>query len=1094
MSNQSLCQEVENLAHKILTSYFCDSDVEVLISTLAPDVLWLGAGKDMRAEGREAVTAAFRNAGEMIPYDFTEVHYDTKYLGGGIYLCQGIGWITSKPGIKMYIRFHQRCTLIFRKASHGFETTYIHNSMSMRETFEENSLFPVQDAREGFERLKDILSQREQQIELMLSQLPGGMLSCRMDDDFSIQWVSDGLCSILGYTDTYSFLDAVNGTIRGFTVVEDYEKMLFQTKEALKNGDTYGVEYHVRRKDGSLLWVADFGKCVLSDSGERTIYCYISDISMRKAQEEQILISNQEIARQARFLSHLYHTIPCGIVQFTPIAPYDVVNINRTGWQIYGYESEKDYLAFNENLVEQIMEKDKLRILSLVDRLSLNGSTITYIRESVCKNGNHIWISVVMEKLMNVDNQEVIQAVFTDMTEVHMLQQEREQASMMENRSLQAAIRTAYPLIISANITMDTYRCVMENGTRFTLPYEGRYTSLVDDTTRYVTDSFRDEYAQLCNRDSVMRHFADGDKEMYIEMQVIGPDRLAHWVSIQQIQVENPFNTDVLCMIMVKLLDNQRSEQARQEQLLRDALECANAANHAKSDFLSRMSHDIRTPMNAILGMSTIGQLKINDPQRMYDCFQKIDASGRYLLSLINDILDMSRIETGKMVLNKQAFDFIVLIQELTTILFPQFLEHGITFDITHTEPLEHIYIGDSLRINQILMNLLSNAQKFTRPGGRVLLHIWESSRTNGFSYVNFSVSDTGVGMSKEFMQHMFRPFEQEDSSFARNRVGSGLGLSIVQNLVNLMGGTLEAESEKGKGSIFTVSIPLERTDDDCEIERKRKNASLMNGISVLVVDDDPLVGEQSATIMEQIGARTVWVDSGQKAIEKICAAIALNQHYDIALVDWKMPNMNGIETTRQIRKLVGPETTIIIISAYDWKSIEEEARAAGADSFISKPLFFSTICNTFSKIQINTEPATQPNDIDVLVGKRVLLVEDNELNMEIAKSILEIHGMEIVTAENGQQAVGVFSSMPKNYFLTILMDIRMPVMDGLTAVKAIRALDHPEAKTIPILAMSANAFDEDKQLAYDAGMNGYIVKPLDIQVLLQELYQLLSK
>ena len=1090
-SKEQICHEAEALAHKILTSYFCDSDVECLISTLAPDVLWLGGGKEMQARGRKAVTAAFRNAGEMIAYDLTEEHYDTMDMGGGIYLCQGIGWITSKPGQQMYVRYHQRCTFVFRETPHGLETTYIHNSMSMREDFGEGDLFPIQEARDGYERLKGILSERERQIELMLSQLPGGMLTCQADDDFTIEWVSDGLCELLDYADTNELYQASGGTVRGLVVPEDYDAMLAQTKAALQRKDTYNTEYRVRKKDGGTLWVADFGKRVVSDQGTTLIYCFVSDISEKKAREQQIMESNQEVAQQAHFLTQLYNTVPCGILQFEPESPHAIVSVNRMAWEFYGYESEAAYRAAVLDPFQLVLEQERAQIRSVADSLFLNGCTATYTRESVRQDGTRVWINVVMERLLNANGQDVIQVVFTDVTNIHLLQQEREQAQLLENRLLQTAIQTAYPLIVSVNLTQDTYQCIVENRRESTLPVNGIYSALVQETTEKLSPSFRQNYHAMFDRQTVLRRFAGGEKELYTELQAKDANGLDHWISLCLICVENPFGSDELCIMLVKVLDDQRAEQARQEQLLRDALATANAASHAKSDFLSRMSHDIRTPMNAIIGMSTIGQLKADDPGRIQDCFQKIDSSSRYLLSLINDVLDMSKIETGKMSIERKPFDFSELIQELTTILYPQFTEHGISFEITHEEPLDRIYVGDALRLNQILMNLLSNALKFTRRGGRVSLHIKESGRTNGYSYLTFTVSDTGIGMSEEFLERIFQPFEQEDSSLARNKVGSGLGLSIVRNLVQLSGGAIEVSSAKGEGTTFIVSIPLGRVEDNQEIERRRKNASLMQGIEVLVVDDDKLVGEQSAAILDQIGAHTVWVDSGRKAVEEVRAVAAQGRYYDIAMIDWKMPDMDGIETTRQIRSIVGSETTIIVISAYDWRSIEDEAREAGADSFISKPLFFSTICDTFSTLRLGQQPASQATQLNSLAGRRILLVEDNALNMEIAKSILEIYGMEVTTAENGQQAVNLFAAAPADYFLAVLMDIRMPVMDGLAATQAIRELPRPDSAVVPILAMSANAFDEDKKLAYEAGMSGYIVKPIDVQVLIQELERL---
>lgn len=1090
--NNAIRQEVEAFASKIVRTYFCDSNIEFMISTFAPDIVWIGGGDKMLAEGREKVAAFFRAGKEnMIPCDLYSESYMTRELSEGCYLCTGDSYTEPKQGTEMFFKTHQRFTFVFRRVDQGFETIHIHNSVPYSE-IRDDELFPAEAAKNAYQKLKSDLTKKDRQIELMLAQLPGGIQICRMDQDFSTKWISQSLYCMLGYKSADQYAADTDNSCHGFILPEDYDKVSRQVTNDLAKKKSYYAEYRVRKMDGTIIWVADFGKQVEDADGENVIYCFISDITDQKEKELLMLQTNMEVKQQAKFLSQLYNSVPCGILQFTTGPEPVIVSINRMVWKFYGFASEAHYRSIVKDPFQMILAKDKKEIKEIVSSLTIDGPGKSYIRKGKRIDGSHVWISVVMERLVNADGIEVIQAVFTDITETKTLQIAREQESLIENRSLRAAICTAYPLILSVNLTKNTFNCFIEESKVYLPKSLKTFDSLIEESIPFIYPSYQNDFQSTFSRKEILRRFALGEREIYMEFKEKGLDNIYHWISLHLIYVENPINDEVLAIELVKVLDSQRAEKARQEQLLRDALASAEAANSAKSDFLSRMSHDIRTPMNAIVGMSTIGQLKIDDKARVYDCFKKIDASSRYLLSLINDILDMSKIETGKMSITKEPFDFTVLISSINSIIYPQAAEQGIDFEVHHTEPLSQYYIGDLLRTKQILMNLLSNALKFTPEGGRILIDIKEQKYTNGYIYLSFTVSDTGIGISDEFKKKLFQPFEQESSEIARNNIGSGLGLSIVYNLVQLMNGTIEVSSEKGNGTSFTATLPFGIVSSDEDAEKQRKAKELLAGLEVLVADDDEIVGEQTAAILEGIGAHSVFVDSGMKAVEEVRLSLNNGKTYDIAMIDWRMPHMDGLETTKEIRKLVGPDTMIIIISAYDWSNIEEEAKAAGVNCFISKPLFGSSIFDTFMKLNLNHhKPAPVPRLEIHFSGQHVLLAEDNELNLEIAKSLLEMHGIVVEAAENGQIAVETFLHSPQNHFFAVLMDIRMPVMDGLAATRAIRSLERPDAHNIPIIAMTANAFDEDKILAYEAGMSDYLVKPLDIEILLKKLYDI---
>ena len=523
-------------------------------------------------------------------------------------------------------------------------------------------------------------------------------------------------------------------------------------------------------------------------------------------------------------------------------------------------------------------------------------------------------------------------------------------------------------------------------------------------------------------------------------------------------------------------------ELKRQQKILQDALLVAQKANDAKRDFLSRMSHEIRTPMNAIIGMSAVAFNYLDDKKRTADCLSKITFSSKHLLMLLNDVLDMSKIENGKLNIRQELFDLKNLVTSLADINYGLATAKGLAFEIVISGFKDELLLGDSMRVNQILLNLLSNAIKFTPKGGSVRLEIRMLRSASDKIWLRFIVKDSGIGMKKEFLEHLYEPFEQADNGIARKYGGTGLGMAITKNLVAIMDGTIEVESQEGAGTTFMVDLPFGVSKVD------KKTAADMEEMRVLVVDDDNDTCEHAAVLLKGMGVNVDWALNGFEAIEKVRSACEDDGRcYDVCFIDWCMPELDGIETARRMRRYVGPDVLIIIISAYDWSGIEEQAKAAGVNAFIAKPFFASNLYNTLLTVSRKPElgfSAVGNKETYDFGGKKVLLVEDNELNMEIASELLKFVNLQVEHAENGKVAVDIFRNSKEKEYALIFMDIQMPLMNGYDAARCIRSSEHPVAGTIPIIAMTANAFNDDVQAAFDAGMNGHLAKPIDVEVL----------
>ena len=525
---------------------------------------------------------------------------------------------------------------------------------------------------------------------------------------------------------------------------------------------------------------------------------------------------------------------------------------------------------------------------------------------------------------------------------------------------------------------------------------------------------------------------------------------------------------------------------------LQVAVEKAESANRAKSTFLSNMSHDIRTPMNAIIGFTTLALSNIDDTDRVKDYLGKTLASSNHLLSLINDVLDMSRIESGKIHLEEVEVNLSDVLHDLKTIVSGQIYAKQLELYMDVMDVTDEDVYCDKTRLNQILLNLLSNAIKFTPAGGTVSVRVRQlAGKVHGCGQYEFRIKDNGIGMSQEFAQKIFEPFERERTSTVSRIQGTGLGMAITKNIVDMMGGTIEVQTAQGKGTEFTVCVPMRAQTEQRPVEKITE----LEGLKALVVDDDFNTCDSVTKMLVKVGMRAEWTLSGKEAVLRARQSIEMSDVYHAYIIDWRLPDMNGIEVTRQIRSL-HDDTPIIILTAYDWSDIEVEAKAAGVTAFCSKPMFMSDLRETLMSA-LGQKPADAvqrllPEKNADFKGKHILLVEDNELNREIAQEILQEYGFLVDTAENGAVAVEKVSTAAPGSYDLVLMDVQMPIMDGYTATRKIRALDDPARAKLPILAMTANAFDEDRRNALESGMNGFLSKPIVIDDLVQELHKIL--
>ena len=620
-------------------------------------------------------------------------------------------------------------------------------------------------------------------------------------------------------------------------------------------------------------------------------------------------------------------------------------------------------------------------------------------------------------------------------------------------------------------------------------PYMASVTAYAD---KYITDQYREEFMRFVQPDAIR----EGLKEQRVisYRYMVNRHGKESYEMVRFAGVRHPEDRDDHMVHAVGAcftdVDAETRKSLEAAQALSDALAVAEQASQAKTAFLSNMSHEIRTPMNAIIGLDNIA---LSDPDispKSKEALEKIGASAHHLLNIINDILDMSRIESGRMIIRKEEFSFPRMMEQVNTIISGQCRDKGLDYECRIIGKLDDYYIGDDMKLRQVLINILGNAVKFTPTGGSIRFIVENTARFEGNSTLHFVISDTGIGMSKEFLPKLFESFSQEDSSSTSKYGSTGLGMSITKNLVEMMNGSIEVESEKGKGTTFTVSVTLQGS----ERRRFHSHADELQprDMCVLVIDDDPVACEHAKLVMGQVGISCESALSGAEGVKMVKLRHARREPYNLILVDWKMPEMDGVETTRQIRSIVGYDAAIIILTSYNWYEIVEEAKKAGVDSFVPKPLFAATVMDEFRNAFKKKCEGMHAAKTD-LRGCRILVAEDIAINAEIMVMMLGMREIKADIANNGKVAVDMFATHEVGCYDAILMDMRMPEMDGLEATRKIRAMNRRDAKTIPIIALTANAFDEDVQRSLQAGLNAHLSKPVEPDALFATLECLIT-
>lgn len=807
------------------------------------------------------------------------------------------------------------------------------------------------------------------------------------------------------------------------------------------------------------------------------------DVTQERAYEQEIVKKNQS-------LETIFKTIDCGVIRHT-VDGSKVLSINRAALKIMGYESQDELMSEGFDMVaESVVEEDKPKLRESIMTLEQEGDNVNVEYRVQHKDGEvlHVMGNI---KLLKENGELFYQRFLLDCT----AQKLQEKRNERRHKELVQALSIDYNLVcffdLDTGIGVPIQNREHEGGA-FSTIFNGDI-SYTESMEHYIQEFvYQDDRKMLLQASSIdkLKIELERQKQYYVNYRMMGKGNEIIYYQMKAVRAGTEGENFGIVLGFCSV-DGETRREMEKKTLLENALQQANRASKAKSVFLSNMSHDIRTPMNAIVGFTALATAHIDQKDQVEEYLKKIMTSGNHLLSLINDVLDMSRIESGRMHLDEKPCQLPDILHGLRNILQADVHAKQIELYIDAVDVLDEEIYCDKLRLNQVLLNLLSNAVKYTGAGGIVSLRITEKAGApEGYAHYEFTIKDTGIGMSEEFVSHIFEPFEREKNSTISGIQGTGLGMAITKNIVDMMNGTIEVKSEQDVGTEVIVSFTFRIHSGS----KEPQDIPRLKNCRALVVDDDFNTCDSVSYMLGQIGMRAEWTLSGKEAVLRTRQAVTRGDHYYVYIVDWLLPDMNGIEVTRRIRKETGEDVPIIVLTAYDWSDIEDEAKEAGVTAFCSKPLFLSELRSCLhSIIDKGEQEEKETRELVKHHTGRILLAEDNELNQEIAAAILGDAGFCTEIAGNGQIAVEMLKKSKPGYYQLVLMDVQMPEMDGYQATRTIRKLENKELASIPILAMTANAFEEDKQEALKCGMNGHLAKPIDIEVLFETLNKILS-